>query len=293
MNRNLTMLVGILLILVLTVTPTKSESSEGNLDGNRQSETRATSSQQTESDQLLIAVQKICPVTGTELDSQGEPVKVQIDEQIVYLCCQGCVGQEVVAEHWATIQNNLAAAQGTCPIMELPVTAEMESVVVSGQRIFVCCPPCIEKIQNDVQASLDKVNANYTAHVEAERLAQSDRAHALAQGICPVSGQTIGANDELVKVQVGEAEVAFLCCQECTNRQINAEHWQTIQNNLAQAQGVCPVMGEPIDSTMESTVVNGRRIFVCCPPCIQAIQQEPQKYIEQLNSQILANQSSD
>lgn len=240
----------------------------------------------TQADQLQIAVQKICPVTGEALGSMGEPIKVQVGEQVAYLCCKGCQGKELNAEHWKSIQTNIAAAQGTCPIMGKPVTADMKSTVVNGQQVFVCCPPCIAKIQADVEGSLKKVNASYVSYITAERQANSDQLHAKAQGICPVTGEKLGSMGQPIKVKVGENEVAFLCCKGCVGKQINAEHWATIQTNLAKAQGVCPVMGEAIDASMKSTVVNGRKIFVCCPPCIKKIEADPANYVAMLDAQI-------
>ncbi len=219
----------------------------------------------------------------------GEPIKVRVGEQVAFLCCPDCQGKPLNAGHWKTIQTRIAAAQGTCPIMGKPVTADMKSTVVNGQQVFVCCPPCIDKILADPDAALEKINARYAAFVEAERQAHSDQMHMAAQGICPVSGQQLGSMGEPVKVRVGENEVAFLCCQGCVDKQISAEHWATIQANLAKAQGTCPVMGKPVDAGMKSTVVNGRKIFVCCPPCIQKINADPVTFVAKLDSQIAAN----
>ena len=119
-------------------------------------ETQQQKSTLAEADHLQIAAQKICPVTGEALGSMGEPLKVKVGEQVAYLCCKGCQGKQLNAEHWKTIQTNLAAAQGTCPIMGKPVDATMKSTVVNGQQVFVCCPPCIPKIQADVEGSLKK-----------------------------------------------------------------------------------------------------------------------------------------
>lgn len=240
----------------------------------------------TEADHLQIAVQKICPVTGEPLGSMGDPLKVKVGEQVAFLCCKGCQGKELNADHWKTIQTNLAAAQGTCPIMGKPVDETMQSTVVNGQQVFVCCPPCIPKIQADVEGSLKKVNASYTSYVAKERQAKSDQLHASAQGICPVSANKLGSMGPPVKVKVGEEEVAFLCCEGCVGKQIKAEHWATIQTNLATAQKICPVMGQPVDASMKSTVVNGRKIFVCCPPCIEKIKADPATYVAKLDAQI-------
>ena len=240
----------------------------------------------TDADQLQIAVQKICPVSGGALGSMGDPVKVKVGEQVAFLCCKGCQGKELNAEHWKTIQTNIAAAQGTCPIMGKPVDASMKSTVVNGQQVFVCCPPCIAKIQADADGSLKKVNASYVSFVAKERQAKSDQLHATAQGICPVSGQKLGSMGAPIKVKVGEKEVAFLCCKGCVGKALNAEHWKTIQTNLATAQKTCPVMGKAVDASMKSTVVNGRKIFVCCPPCIKKIDADPAAYVAKVDAQI-------
>ncbi len=41
--------------------------------------------------QTLVERQKVCPVTGAELGSMGEPVRVRVKGRDVLLCCQGCV----------------------------------------------------------------------------------------------------------------------------------------------------------------------------------------------------------
>lgn len=246
----------------------------------------------TEADRLQIAVQKICPVSGEALGTMGEPVKVQAGEQIAWLCCAGCQSKQIAAEHWQTIQANIAAAQGTCPIMDKPVAADMKSTVVNGQQVFVCCPPCIAKIQADPTTSLAKVNASYATYVKAAAKVHSEQMQMMAQGICPVTGEKLGSMGEPIKVQAGE-ETLFLCCKGCVGKEIKAEHWSTILTNQATAQGVCPVMDEAIDASMESTIVNGRKIFICCPPCIKKIQADPESYVAKLDQQIAKNSSGE
>jgi Cu(I)/Ag(I) efflux system membrane fusion protein len=46
-----------------------------------------------EEDRELAAAQAVCPVTGEPLGSMGVPVKVTIQGQVVFLCCQGCVAE--------------------------------------------------------------------------------------------------------------------------------------------------------------------------------------------------------
>lgn len=46
-----------------------------------------------EGDRAGIAHQQVCPVTGASLGSMGDPIKVLVDGQPLYLCCQGCVAK--------------------------------------------------------------------------------------------------------------------------------------------------------------------------------------------------------
>lgn len=98
---------------------------------------------------LLIAAQKICPVSGMKLGSMGEPVKAKSGEQTVFLCCKACLGKPISKENWAKVTANLASAQGKCPVMGKSLPSGASSVIVSGRRIFVCCPPCGPKIKAD------------------------------------------------------------------------------------------------------------------------------------------------
>lgn len=236
--------------------------------------------------ELKVAIQKICPVSGKKLGSMGDPVKVKLGDEISFLCCKGCLGKAAKSEHWNVIQKNLAAAQKTCPIMNKPVDATMKSTVVNNQRIFVCCPPCIEKIKKDSDSAIAKVNSNYKAFVAAQANGDSDALQVAAQEICPVSGSKLGSMGEPVKVKVGKEHV-FVCCKACLSKKIDLKHWKTIQENLAKAQGVCPIMKESVDGSKKFAVVNGRKIFVCCPPCIEKIEAKPEDYLTVLNQLLM------
>ena len=49
-------------------------------------------------------------------------------------------------------------------------------------------------------------------------------------------------------------------------------------------QTLCPVMGGPINKNLY-TDVKGYRIYVCCPGCTEAIEKDPDTYIEKLRQQ--------
>jgi len=43
-----------------------------------------------EEDRASAMKQHFCPVTGDMLGTMGEPIKVTVKDQVVWLCCEGC-----------------------------------------------------------------------------------------------------------------------------------------------------------------------------------------------------------
>lgn len=55
----------------------------------------------------------------------------------------------------------------------------------------------------------------------------------------------------------------------------------------AVAQKTCPVMGGPIDPAVH-TDYEGRRVYFCCPACIDAFEKDPAKYLAKIDAEIAA-----
>ena len=51
------------------------------------------------------------------------------------------------------------------------------------------------------------------------------------------------------------------------------------------AQKDCPVMGGPIDPKIH-TDYKGRRIYFCCPACIEKFKTDPEKYIAKVDAEL-------
>lgn len=111
---------------------------------------------------------------------------------------------------------------------------------------------------------------------------KSDDLLVVAQKICPVSGGDLRAMGGPVKAKSGETTI-FLCCEGCLGKPVSKENWAKVTANLAAAQGRCPVMNRPLPKNATSTVVNGRMIFVCCPPCTKKIQADSAKYVAKVD----------
>lgn len=246
-------------------------------------------------DQLKAAAQKICPVSGKPLDSMGDPLKVKIGQEEIFLCCDSCTKGKINPTHWATVHKNFAAAQGKCPVMEKALPANPKFTVVDGQIVYVCCPPCTKKIQADSKKFLTMVAGYYqtslknpAAHSAKKHgtdiskalaaLSGPDRLRAEVQKICPVSGGPLGSMGIPQKVRVGELEV-FLCCEGCKEGEIDKRHWVTIAGNIKKAQSRCPVMEKELPAKAKSMIVDGQLVYVCCPPCTKKIAADPKKYL--------------
>jgi len=121
--------------------------------------TQEPTNEQTTVDQLKIAAQRICPVSGQPLGES--PVKVQVGQEHVFLCCQGCASGQISKRHWATIHANFAKSQKKCPVMQKKLPKNPKWTIVDGQIVYVCCPPCTKKIQKDPELYLSRLNSYY------------------------------------------------------------------------------------------------------------------------------------
>ena len=121
-------------------------------------------------DQLHIAVQEICPTSGEKLGSRGQPLKVKVGKETVFLCCEGCLKQKIDLQHWATIHANFAKAQRICPVMKHALPKNPKWIIVEGQIVYVCCPPCTKKVAADPKTYLRLVDELYAATMQARKV---------------------------------------------------------------------------------------------------------------------------
>ena len=129
----------------------------------------AAQQEQARRDRLRMAVQEICPSSGQKLGTHGQPIKVKVGKETVFLCCKGCLKQKLNPQHWATIHANFAKAQQICPVMEHELPKNPKWTIVEGQIVYVCCPPCTKKIDADPKTYLQKIDELYTASLKAKQ----------------------------------------------------------------------------------------------------------------------------
>ena len=120
-------------------------------------------------DEVRAAVQEICPVSGMKLGAHGEPFKAKIGGQVLFLCCEGCKNGKVKKEHWAKIHQNFAKAQAECFVMDNPLPKKPKWVIVKGQLLYVCCPPCIKKIKDSPDKYLKELAASQAKYLKQKK----------------------------------------------------------------------------------------------------------------------------
>jgi Cu(I)/Ag(I) efflux system membrane fusion protein len=102
---------------------------------------------------MTPAEQEICPVTGSELGSMGDPLPVKLASGQVWICCEGC--QTPLAEQPGKYLPKLARTEWTveeqriCPVTraKLGSMGEPLPVEVENQKLWVCCAGCPEKLK--------------------------------------------------------------------------------------------------------------------------------------------------
>lgn len=196
-----------------------------------------------------IAEQKVCPVSGQPLGGMGKPIPVTVGDQMVYVCCAGCIDavKENPAKYFPAKQVKLTVTKATaadadaialqkvCPVMDEPLGGMGTPLKVSGLRrdVYICCKGCLKFLEKDPEKYL---------------------------ALLPPLPES--ARPAVVKAT--EVDTRFIA-----------------------AQKLCPVMDEPLNAMGGpfKTVVEGRVVYLCCPGCAKKLHAAPATYLEKLAKQ--------
>ena len=155
-------------------------------------------------------------------------------------------------------------ANATCPIMGKPSSITLFTDTEYG-RIYVCCKPCIKKIQRDPKIAYD------TAYPTAKKAGNA---------ICPVMGETI--EDSEHKVVLQGHEIA-LCCEPC-GAEARANPQVTLVKALDPkvkdlANEVCPITSEEVTANA-FCLIGDTLIRLSSPGCVESVKKDPKGTIE-------------
>lgn len=205
-------------------------------------------------DRELAAAQRYCVVmTDMPLGAMGLPLKVVVNDEVVFVCCKGCqkkaladpartlatakklrkavIEDNEIAANMAKLSpadRELAAAQGFCAVMadhRLGTMGPPLKIALGSETVFLCCEGCEAKAiadPNRTLAAVKALKAKVQAAAELEaifaKLSPADRRLAKAQGFCAVMADNpLGSMGTPIKLMVKDQPV-FLCCAGCRRK---------------------------------------------------------------------------
>jgi membrane fusion protein, copper/silver efflux system len=135
----------------------------------------------------IAEAQQFCPILEqNRLGSMGTPVKVAIEGQVVFLCCDGCK-KSALANPKKTLDKVAELLQGKA-------NAAMSAVASAAQTT--------DSADAEIQGELAK-------------LSDADRQAAIAQKFCVVlNGSRLGSMGVPEKLNIG-GKAVFICCEGC------------------------------------------------------------------------------
>ena len=196
-------------------------------------------------EELAIAGQQFCPVSGKKLGSMGKPIKTIINGKAVYVCCKGCTNalkanpKKYLAKLVSFTPMPLRATkadadaiahQKVCPVMDekLGSMGKPWKVSVNGQDVYVCCKGCIKFLQKTPKKFLAKIPAPLPV-----KATKADAAAITRQKMCPVMDEKLNAMGGPWKVVV-KGKPIFVCCKGCIKKvQKNADFYIAKTNRLS------------------------------------------------------------
>ncbi len=277
-------------------------------------------------DRELAEKQRTCPIlANSRIGSMGSPVKLTLDGETVFLCCQGCTAQ--------------AKAD---PEKTAKRVKELRSQPVKAPRSKEAPPSPKE----DLLAAVPAPDGDEETEI-AEALAKlppDDRKLAIAQQFCVVSDKSrLGSMGTPVKLMVN-GEPVFLCCDGCeqavkddpqsANRKVkelrSRSTTSSFTNDLAQLPGEPVLIGDsppPSDAEQKiaadiaklppadrdlalsqkycavltqsrlgsmgkpvKVMLKGEPVFLCCAGCEGAAKKDPQGTLTRTKQLREANQ---
>jgi hypothetical protein len=151
----------------------------------------ASLAQLSAADRREAEAQKICPILpANKLGSMGPPVKLTIEGQSVFLCCEGC--KESATENPAATLAKVAASKGKKPA----------EAVAPAKPPAATAPSAADKKEAKIQAAFAK-------------LPEADRKLAESQKFCAVlEDSRLGSMGPPIKLML-DGQPVFICCEGC------------------------------------------------------------------------------
>ncbi len=148
--------------------------------------------------------------------------------------------------------------QTRCPVSGEPINRQFFTEY-QGKKVYFCCKDCIGPFTKDPQKFLAKLQAQGQPGAAQPPPAEHGMHEHTGTPQPPPAGEG-GATTR--PEQTGAAGVT----------------------DFIVGQATCPVMGNAIDKAV-FTDYQGKRVYFCCPGCIEPFNKEPAKFLAKLQAQ--------
>lgn len=193
-------------------------------------------------------------------------------------CTMGknCLGKECKiagCNHGA--EEKLPNPQIQCPVMEGLIDKKY-SAEFAGKRVYFCCPGCVHEFKRNPEKYIKQMEEQ---GIDLEKITKP-------QTLCPFSGKAINKNF----ASEYKGRKVYFCGPGCQKKfEKNQEKYmkkmmdQGIEpEKIFKPQETCPVMGGKISKEYFADY-NTKRVYFCCPACIEKFNKEPEKYLKKLD----------
>jgi Cu(I)/Ag(I) efflux system membrane fusion protein len=234
-------------------------------------------------DATLIAFQKICPVTGLKLGSMGNPVKLTVNDQAVFVCCSSCEKrlQESPDEYLAKI----------APPSDAVLSIPEQSVIDTGSQKVVYVerePGMFEGVEVKLGPRTGGYYPVFSGLTAADKIAAAGSFLLDAETrLNPAAASAyFGASGSESSSQAGSStSTSTTRAASKKNGELSSAQLEQIKKlspddqMLALKQKSCPVTGEPLGSMgmPVKVIVEGHPVFLCCAGC----EMEAQEHAEE------------
>ncbi len=237
-------------------------------------------------DESLIAVQKVCPVTGAKLGSMGKPIRSSLNGRAVFLCCAGCEDKLAARPEYYARRLNTVSDAGVLTVPEPAVIDTGDQKIVYVERepglfegVAVTLGPPAEGYYSVIEGLLpgDRVAAAGAFLVDAEtRLNPAASATYFGASGSPSSG---GESSSTRSTNGGGATTpATPSTAPSPKQRQNLAQLPPADRKLAEQQRTCPITDLPLGSmgVPYKMPVGDKAIFLCCEGCKDQVAKDPQ-----------------
>lgn len=183
----------------------------------------------------------------------------------------------------------------SCPVTGEPIVMKNINGEFFGRTVYFCCAGCLAEAQKNpslyVKPTLDAQKAALKqSSAPQEFLGKGD-----GKETCPVTGEKV--NKDLKFDWKGET--FYVCCENCletvkknpalylkssakADSHDHGDHGTPAAGKfIGKGDGIetCPVTGEPVNKEV-SAMINGRKVYACCPNCMDSIKKNPDAYLK-------------